>query len=120
MRLLLDMNLSPRWLPLLREHGYEATHWSEVGDGGAPDHEIMQWAREHGCVIFTHDLDFGLLLAHTRVGGPSVIQARSKDVTPGRLGAVVLRALQVHGMALRAGALLTVSASKTRVRILPI
>ena len=64
MKLLLDMNLSPAWLPLLHSHGFEAVHWSEVGDGRSPDHEIMRWAREHGCVVFTHDLDFGLLLAH--------------------------------------------------------
>ncbi len=66
MKLLLDLNLSPDWLPLLRERGFEAVHWSEVGDGRAPDAEIMRWAREHEHVVFTHDLDFGILLAHKR------------------------------------------------------
>ncbi len=73
MRLLLDMNLSMRWVTLLREQGFEAVHWAEIGDERAPDHEIMQWAREHGHIVSTHDLDFGLLLTHSRAGSPSVI-----------------------------------------------
>ena len=120
MKLLLDMNLSPDWLPLLREHGFEAVHWSEVGDGRAPDAEIMRWAREYGCVVFTHDLDFGILLAHTKARGPSVIQVRAQDVRPTNLGPLVLNALRAHGDALADGALLTGSEAKSRVRILPI
>jgi len=36
-RLLVDMNLSPGWIPLLLAAGHEALHWSEVGDPRAPD-----------------------------------------------------------------------------------
>jgi predicted nuclease of predicted toxin-antitoxin system len=28
MKLLLDMNLSPRWVNVLTDNGYEALHWS--------------------------------------------------------------------------------------------
>jgi predicted nuclease of predicted toxin-antitoxin system len=31
MRLLIDMNLSPRWTDALAGFGIEATHWSEIG-----------------------------------------------------------------------------------------
>ncbi len=120
MKLLLDMNLSPDWLPLLREHGYEAVHWSAVGDGRAPDTDIMGWARERGYVVFTHDLDFGILLSHTKARGPSVIQVRAQDVRPSHLGSLVLNALRAHGGTLEDGALITVSEAKSRVRILPI
>ena len=120
MRLLIDMNLSPDWQPLLRENGFEAIHWSVIGACNAPDAEIMQWARDNGWVVFTHDLDFGILLAHSKDGRPSVIQVRTQDVSPGHLGPVVLRALRAHGRALESGALLTVDESKSRVRILPI
>src|SRR4051812_45550130 len=48
MKLLIDMNLSPQWVPLLKDAGHEATHWSAVGDPRAPDSEVMHWAREHG------------------------------------------------------------------------
>jgi len=45
----------------------------------------MAWAREHVHVVFTHDLDFGTLLALTRASGPSVIQVGSQDVLPEHL-----------------------------------
>lgn len=34
----------------------------------------MAYARANGLVVFTHDLDFGVLLALTRGAGPSVLQ----------------------------------------------
>lgn len=71
-------------------------------------------------VVFTHDLEFGILLAHSKAGGPSVIQGRAQDVAPDHLGPLVLLALKVHGEALENGALLTIDESKFRVRILPI
>ncbi len=120
MKLLIDMNLSPEWAPLLRENGFEAVHWSVIGASNAPDTEIMESPRDNVWVVFTHDLDFGILLAHSKDGRPSVIQVRTQDVSPTHLGPIVLRALRAHGEALESGALLTIDESKSRVRILPI
>ncbi len=120
MKLVLDMNLSPEWVPLLRRHGIEAIHWSSIGACTAPDHEIMAWARENDAVVFTHDLDFGSLLAHTQAGRPSVIQVRTQNVTPHHLGDLILNALNACRSALIQGALVTVDEAKSRVRILPI
>lgn len=50
------MNLSPRLVEILREAGYDAVHWSIVGDARADDTEILEWARDHGCIVITHDL----------------------------------------------------------------
>ena len=66
MKILLDMNLSPEWVPFLTSAGFDAVHWSTVGDRRATDTELMTWARENGCPVFTHDMDFGALLAATR------------------------------------------------------
>lgn len=66
MKILLDMNLSPLWIPVLAEAGIEAIHWSSVGDPGATDSTILNWAALNQYVIFTHDLDFGTLLAATQ------------------------------------------------------
>ncbi len=52
-------------------------HWSGIGKADARDEEIMQWARTNGCIVFTHDLDFGSALALTKATGPSVIQIRN-------------------------------------------
>lgn len=43
MKLLVDMNLSPRWIALLTNSGFEALHWSTVGQANARDTEIMAW-----------------------------------------------------------------------------
>jgi predicted nuclease of predicted toxin-antitoxin system len=80
------MNLSPQWVDVFRRLGDDAVHWSTVGDPRAEDTEIMDWARNNGSVVFTHDLDFGALLAATQADGPSVIQVRAQDVTPRHLG----------------------------------
>jgi len=80
----------------------------------------MQWARDHSCVVFTHDLDFGIVLAHSLDGRPSVIQVRTQDVSPDHLGPFILSALRAHRETLENGALLTIDESKARVRILPI
>ena len=31
MKVLIDMNLSPRWAAALTEEGFKAQHWSELG-----------------------------------------------------------------------------------------
>jgi hypothetical protein len=68
-KLLVDMNLSPLWVEVLRQGGWEAIHWSQVGDPRAPDETVMDWARATGHVVLTHGLGLGTLLALTRVGG---------------------------------------------------
>jgi predicted nuclease of predicted toxin-antitoxin system len=120
MKILVDLNLAPAWVGFLREQGIEARHWSEVGDLRAPDAEIMQWSRDHGCVVFTHDLDYSALLAATRASGPSVLQVRTQDVLPAAIGELVVRVLGEHADALAKGAILTVDLLGARVRSLPI
>jgi len=71
-------------------------------------------------IVFTHDLDFGSLLAHTREHGPSVVQVRAQDTSPEAIGELVVTALLQHREVLEAGALLTIDPQKLRVRILPI
>lgn len=120
MKLLVDMNLSPGWVPVLREAGWEAEHWSKIDNPRAADGEIMAWAKEHGAVVFTHDLDFGSLLALTQAEGPSVIQVRTQDVTPDAIGRLVLGALRQFQTELEEGALIILDEARTRARILPL
>jgi predicted nuclease of predicted toxin-antitoxin system len=119
MKLLLDMNLSPDWVEVLKQTEWDAVHWSAVGDPRATDAAIMQWALKGGYVVFTHDLDFGTLLAVTRAQGPSVIQLRTQDVMPQSFGERMIQILRQHETALREGALITIDEAKSRVRILP-
>jgi len=119
MKLLIDMNLSPRWVETLAAKGYAATHWSCVGALDAPDVEIMAFAKKHGYVVLTHDLDFSAILAATHGEKPSVIQIRADDVSPQAIGALVVDALSTAGDALESGALMTIDAHRTRLRLLP-
>lgn len=120
MKLLVDMNLSPRWVAVFERYGWPAVHWSDVAGAEAADPEIMAWARENGYVVFTHDLDFGTLLALTHSGGPSVIQVRTQDVMPSALEALLLPLLSRYEKQLESGALMTIDQVKARLRILPL
>ena len=120
MKILIDMNLSPEWCAVLERRGHEAMHWSRIGRPGATDAEVMAWAYEHGCVVLTHDLDFGAILAATQARGPSVIQVRTQDVLPRSLEPMLIAAIEEAKGELAAGAVVVVDASRARVRILPL
>ena len=118
-KLLVDMNLSPEWVPALGKHGWQAVHWSTVGDPRASDMDIMDWAAAHQYVVFTHDLDFGSMLALSHGAGPSVLQIRTQDTLRDSLAGSVVAALTQHRSDLSAGALVVVDESRSRVRVLP-
>ena len=119
-RLLVDMNLSTEWIPLLKAAGHEAVHWSEVGDPRAPDTELMAWASSRGYTVFTHDLDFGTMLALSGADGPSVLQVRCLNVLPEAIGPLVLNLLGSYSDELEQGALIVADERRQRVRILPL
>jgi predicted nuclease of predicted toxin-antitoxin system len=114
------MNLSPLWIPFLAERGFTAVHWSTVGQPSAADSEIFDFAAANDWIVFTHDLDFGMLLATLRTSKPSVIQVRAQDVLPYAIGDIVVRAIQTAKPNLEAGALVTVDSFRHRIRVLPI
>ena len=114
------MNLSPAWVETFSAAGVEAVHWSSVGDPRATDRAIMTWAAEHGYIVFTHDLDFGALIAATQARAPSVIQVRAQDIFPASLGVKVLSAISRLHAELESGALVSIDPERARVRILPL
>ena len=120
MKLLVDMNLSPRWISVLAAAGIESVHWSALGARNAPDAEIMAFAAANDYVVLTHDLDFGAILAATQGEKPSVVQIRAEDVNPDVIGAPVISALHQMADELGAGALVTVDPNRTRLRVLPL
>ena len=63
MNLLLDMSLSPVLCGVLNSAGFEAVHWSAVGEFNATDPELMLYAARQNYAVITHDLDFGASLA---------------------------------------------------------
>ena len=120
MKLLVDMNLSPRWVSLLAGNSVEAAHWSTVGAPNAPDTEIMGYALAHDFVVLTHDLDFSAILAATQGEKPSVVQLRATYVSPEAIGRQVILALRQLEAELDEGALVTIDPERTRMRVLPL
>ena len=120
MKILVDMNLSPRWVEFLTSAGFECSHWSQIGRMDAHDHELMRWAVEHDHVILTSDLDFGAILAATKGRGPSVLQLRSDLLTPEAMGSVVASTLKYTEAELKSGALVSLDAVRARLRVLPL
>ena len=70
MKILIDMNLSPVWVQYFAENAFVSKHWSEIGKANDPDKVIFEYAKQNGFVVFTHDLDFGALLAATNAKAP--------------------------------------------------
>ena len=92
-KVIVDMNLPPRWVPVLKAEGWDAVHWSTIGTPGAADVDIMRYAKRGGYAVLTHDLDFGAILAATGGDAPSVIQVRTQDVFPEAIGRLVTVAI---------------------------
>jgi predicted nuclease of predicted toxin-antitoxin system len=120
MRILVDMNLSPRWIEFFAEAGFEAIHWTKVGPNDARDSDLLKWAAEHDHVVLTSDLDFGAILAVTREEKPSVIQLRSDVLAPERAGPMVLAVIRQTHEDLAEGALVSIDAARARLRLLPL
>ncbi len=120
MKLLVDMNLSPRWIAYLDLAGFDSAHWSHVGPHNAKDSEILSFARAHNYVVLSHDLDFSDILAASGSKKPSVVQIRSDVLKPEVIGKLVVSALRQTESEIENGALIVVEPHRFRLRILPL
>lgn len=120
MKILVDMNLSPRWAAELRSEGMESIHWQDIGAANASDEEVLAWCSVHGHVLFTHDLDFGGILAASKGLNPSVVQLRAENVIPEAFLQQVMDALRQAESELDQGALVTIEPARHRIRLLPL
>jgi predicted nuclease of predicted toxin-antitoxin system len=120
MKILIDMNLSPDWVEAFATENIESVHWSTVGDPRAADTEIIEYAQTNEYIVFTHDLDFGTILALTQAAGPSVIQVRAQNILPSHLSKTVTAVIRTNRSSLEDGALIVIDETRARVRILPL
>lgn len=118
-KLLLDMNLSPLWVAYLSALGWEVEHWGTLGDGRAPDEEILVWARAHDWVIVTADLDFGRMTVESGLASPSVVLLRTGGTLPVDIGLALVSSVDRNRASLEAGALLVFDGAQERLRALP-
>jgi predicted nuclease of predicted toxin-antitoxin system len=120
MKILIDMNLSPMLATLLTDFGIESIHWSSIGEANAQDEELFRYAYKNDYVILTADLDFSVLLSHTKSCKPSVAQLRLRAISLVRDTPLIHAALLQNEDELSKGAILTIDLKKNRVRILPL
>ena len=120
MKILLDMNLSPEWEEYFHKNNIDSIHWSKVGNPKAGDSEIFRYARENNFVIFTHDLDFSAMLAHSNSFGPSVIQIRNQNILPEISGKTILSIIESYKELIDQGVLIVIEEYQHRIRILPL
>ena len=120
MRLLADMNISPKTVDALQQQGWDIIRVSEVLATDASDEEILGFAREQGRVVITQDLDFSALLALGGHDRPSLITLRLAISDPETVTRKLLDVLPSLEKVLRKGGVVTVDDVAVRIRRLPI
>jgi predicted nuclease of predicted toxin-antitoxin system len=118
--LLLDQGLPRSSASLLRQHGWDVVHVSEIGMSRADDADILRQARAEGRVCVTLDADFHSLLAIKGERGPSVIRIRKEGLDATGLTTLLQVIWARIEDAINSGALVTVTERSVRVRRLPI
>ena len=78
----------------------------------------MGFAATNDYVVLTNDLDFAAILASSHHKKPSVVQIRAENLDPNVIGTQIVSALQRAQKELEGGALLTIEADRTRMRVL--
>ena len=120
MKLLLDQGLPRSTVQHLAGMGIAADHVGDLGMARAADANLLDVARERQAVVVTLDADFHVLLATSHATGPSVVRIRIEGLKGEQLAALLAQVLAVAGTEIEAGAVVSVTAHRIRVRLLPI
>lgn len=120
LRLLADMNISPRTVQALSKAGWDTVRVSGPLSEESSDETILSYAAETSRVVCTQDLDFSDLLALAGRDRPSLITLRMSDPAPDVVTSRLLDVLPTVAEDLRQGAVVTVEDEGARVRSLPI
>lgn len=120
MKLLLDMNLPPKLAETLTDSGILSAHWHTIGTPDATDEEIISHAKQNDFVVVTHDLDFSAILSVTHGQKPSVIQLRVQNLNVTELSEIITNTILHNATAIKKGAIVSIDANRSRLRILPL
>jgi predicted nuclease of predicted toxin-antitoxin system len=118
MRLLLDMNTSPKVAEQLGAEGHEAVHLRDLGLERLPDHDVVALAKTEQRIVVTFDLDFGEIVGQG--AGTGMVPLWLRSVRTANVQQRVSIALNEGAAALRTGAVVLVEDARIRVRTWPI
>jgi predicted nuclease of predicted toxin-antitoxin system len=120
MKLLLDQGLARSAVQHLAALGISAEHVGDLGLAAASDEAILDAARQRNAVVVTLDADFHQQLAVTRATDPSVIRIRIERLKAEEVAKIIEQVIAVAGADFAAGAVVSVTKTRIRVRSLPI
>lgn len=113
MRLLLDTCVSPRTRDALATAGHDAI-WTGDWNPDPGDEAILDFARRESRILITLDKDFGELVVVFGKSHSGIV--RLVDLHPSRQAPVCEEVLSRYGSELIAGAIVTVTTDRTRLR----
>ena len=119
-RILLDQGLAPHAATILRQHGWDAVHVSEIGMARAEDIQILERARNDESVCITLDHDFHAHLAVTGHGRPSVVLLRVQGLDAQGQADLIRSVYAQCEDALSEGAAVSADRESIRIRRLPL
>jgi len=119
-KFLLNMNLPRELGRRLAALGHEWRHVADIGLARAADSAILAVARGQGECVLTHDLDYGQLLAFSGEPAPSVVIYRLRRVDADLMFRRMVDAWSEIQEALKAGAIVIIEESASRIRRLPV
>lgn len=117
---LADMNISPLTVSRLKKQGWDVIRVSDVMDKSTKDIDLLEYARKHGMVIITQDLDFSMLLALKGYEKPSLVNVRLEEARPDYVTSRIIDTVSELERELSKGAVVTVDETSVRYRYLPI
>jgi predicted nuclease of predicted toxin-antitoxin system len=120
MKLLLDQGLPRSTIKHLADAGIVAEHVGNLGMAAATDEAILEVARQQPAVVVTLDADFHQLLAISRATMPSVVRIRIEGLKGEQLANHLAQVINIASVELDAGALVSVTETRIRVRSLPL
>ena len=84
----------------------------------ASDADLLEYARHRNLVVVTLDADFHMLLAASGAVSPSVIRIRRQSLSGQQVAAITMTVLDRSRQALEAGAVVSVTNTLIRVKLL--
>jgi len=120
MKLLLDQGLPRSAATLLSEYGIDTIHVADINLSAADDQDILEEAKNNERVVVTLDADFHALLALSKATSPSVIRIRVEKLRAQALTNLLLTIISEFEENFKQGVVITVEASRVRIRRLPL
>ncbi len=114
------MNLPHELGRRLASAGHEWRHAADIGLARASDANILATAKADGECVLTHDLDYGQLLVFSGESAPSVVIFPLRRADSGAMFRRLTDDLVGFEEALKAGAIVIIEESVSRIRPLPI